>query len=407
MKTYRLLLILLFAAAKRNKKPKKCNQGVYVFLHFNEMSDVSKLKLNVGGVKFDTTLETLTKYPGTMLARMFDDGNARLLEKNKSKNGRIFFDRDPVSFGALLEFLRSNEFYVPRQVTTQKLKSELTYWGFDVDDLQRKFVYAGLGVECREKATDVLRDTCQRILDSFAPVMRENAEKGMAGIEISMDAKFSMNGDRLLSKLGALQCNTFARERLLRAMYPPNGRHPELRPESTADIVDRKGLVKILKEALLKSPGKFYADVVDRKWFREQWSHNPTYSYDCDYKFKDNDTCRFRVLDQLAENDLRDCLILLLWRALKSSWVVPTRSGEIDTEDFFSRIQRALVDVQQLFSVKAGRDFFGNVCIENDLECTWNKISLAKHPSTPYSIYGFQNYDGIVDVVWTAEISWV
>ena len=60
--------------------------------------------LNVGGVRFVTTLGTLRKYPDSFLGAMFS-GRHRNLKKDET--GAVFLDRDPMLFGIVLQFLRN------------------------------------------------------------------------------------------------------------------------------------------------------------------------------------------------------------------------------------------------------------------------------------------------------------
>jgi hypothetical protein len=61
------------------------------------------IKLNVGGRLFTTTRSTLTKYPYSMLGRMFDDTRwASAIDQD----GSYLIDHDPNQFDAILNYLR-------------------------------------------------------------------------------------------------------------------------------------------------------------------------------------------------------------------------------------------------------------------------------------------------------------
>lgn len=66
------------------------------------VSDSDKIKLDVSGQIFVTTLGTLRKLPETMLAAMFSGNWTLPIEKD----GPVFLDRDPFVFGILLQYLR-------------------------------------------------------------------------------------------------------------------------------------------------------------------------------------------------------------------------------------------------------------------------------------------------------------
>ncbi|KAM6933148.1 BTB/POZ domain-containing protein KCTD14 [Xenentodon cancila] len=68
-------------------------------------SQSSVVQLNVGGHLFSTTLSTLRKHPDSRLAELFS-GQPKL---TPDAHGRHFIDRDGLHFGAVLEFLRSEQ----------------------------------------------------------------------------------------------------------------------------------------------------------------------------------------------------------------------------------------------------------------------------------------------------------
>ena len=60
------------------------------------------VRLNVGGVRFSTTLGTLRKYPDSFLGAMFSSRHRLECDAR----GDVFIDRDPVLLGVILQFLR-------------------------------------------------------------------------------------------------------------------------------------------------------------------------------------------------------------------------------------------------------------------------------------------------------------
>ena len=78
-----------------------------------------RVKLNVGGDKFETTLSTLTRQPDSTLAVMFSGRH----EVPQDDDGYVFIDRDGTHFRIILNFLRTGALDVP---TSQKAASELT-----------------------------------------------------------------------------------------------------------------------------------------------------------------------------------------------------------------------------------------------------------------------------------------
>ena len=65
------------------------------------------IKLNIGGVKYEVSRDTLNMYPDTMLARLIS-GN---IPTQKVK-GRIFIDRDGILFNYILDYLRNKQNWI-------------------------------------------------------------------------------------------------------------------------------------------------------------------------------------------------------------------------------------------------------------------------------------------------------
>jgi len=69
------------------------------------MSD-SIITLDVGGQIFKTHVSTLTKYPDSMLAVMFNHTDQGLAPMPKTKEGAYFLEADPIYFREILNYLR-------------------------------------------------------------------------------------------------------------------------------------------------------------------------------------------------------------------------------------------------------------------------------------------------------------
>ena len=67
-----------------------------------------RIKLNVGGTKFETTRATLTSSPTSLLARMFDP-DSDLPPAAVSDDGYYFLDACPTAFKVILNWLRYKE----------------------------------------------------------------------------------------------------------------------------------------------------------------------------------------------------------------------------------------------------------------------------------------------------------
>ncbi|CAG8697591.1 5222_t:CDS:2, partial [Dentiscutata erythropus] len=88
-----------------------------------------RIILNVGGIKYETYISTLTAYPTTLLGTMFQERNKALL---KPINGNEhFIDRDGNLFRYILQFYRKNKIILSESdpsITRQDLEDECDYF---------------------------------------------------------------------------------------------------------------------------------------------------------------------------------------------------------------------------------------------------------------------------------------
>ena len=83
------------------------------------------VKLNVGGKRFTTSLQTLTKDPNSMLAAMFSSRH----EVQTTEDGFFFIDRDGTYFRFILNYLRNGELILPEGVTfLAELEAEAKFY---------------------------------------------------------------------------------------------------------------------------------------------------------------------------------------------------------------------------------------------------------------------------------------
>ncbi|XP_015060067.1 BTB/POZ domain-containing protein At2g24240-like [Solanum pennellii] len=92
-------------------------------------SQKDRVKLDVGGKKFETTATTLASGGRTsFFGAMFND------DWNLHSDGSItelFIDRNPEYFGVLLDLLRTGELYIPRKIDKKHLYREALYYGIE------------------------------------------------------------------------------------------------------------------------------------------------------------------------------------------------------------------------------------------------------------------------------------
>ncbi|KAL1512204.1 hypothetical protein AB1Y20_005468 [Prymnesium parvum] len=80
-----------------------------------------RVRLNVGGSRFETTVGTLTGHG--KLKTFFSS-----LLRHNGLEGELFIDRDGESFGPLLSFLRTGELHVPPRLSEAALRLEADYY---------------------------------------------------------------------------------------------------------------------------------------------------------------------------------------------------------------------------------------------------------------------------------------
>ncbi|XP_050403234.2 potassium voltage-gated channel protein Shaw isoform X1 [Patella vulgata] len=93
-----------------------------------------RLRLNVGGVRFETLKSTLELKPGTRLALL-----AHLQESDETWDGdtdEYFFDRHPGAFTAILQYYRTDELHTDHNICGNIIKGELDFWGLSESDIE-------------------------------------------------------------------------------------------------------------------------------------------------------------------------------------------------------------------------------------------------------------------------------
>ena len=85
------------------------------------------IKLNVGGVRFETTRRTLVQKSGYFKALL----SGKYGDKDRN-NGCYFLDRDPEYFKYLLRYLRYGYVQIPR-IAAVHLQSEAAYYQIEID----------------------------------------------------------------------------------------------------------------------------------------------------------------------------------------------------------------------------------------------------------------------------------
>ena len=89
------------------------------------------LKLDVGGQLFKTNIQTLCKYPDSMLCAMFSHTDSGMTPMPKTKKGHFFLDADPICFRVVLNWLRLGKITLELKRHLKGTMALAEYFGLD------------------------------------------------------------------------------------------------------------------------------------------------------------------------------------------------------------------------------------------------------------------------------------
>ena len=103
----------------------------YVNIEKPSANDV--IDINVGGVCYTTSRQTLTTYPQSRLAHLFSsDDVSKKTQVARDGRGRHFIDRDGALFRFVLDFLRASQLSLPENfLERERLRKEAEYYRLD------------------------------------------------------------------------------------------------------------------------------------------------------------------------------------------------------------------------------------------------------------------------------------
>jgi len=96
-----------------------------------ENFNVTRVLLDIGGCHYSTTKETLTSVPNTYFSQLF---SKEIPEDMKTRDGRIFLDRNGSQFRFILNCLRNPNRFVLRLRSRQdldELREEAKFYGLE------------------------------------------------------------------------------------------------------------------------------------------------------------------------------------------------------------------------------------------------------------------------------------
>ena len=97
----------------------------------NKMPSKSILTLDVGGQLFKTNIQTLCKYPDSMLCAMFNHTDSGMTPMPKTEKGHFFLDADPIYFRVVLNWLRLGKITLELKRHLKGTMALAEYFGLD------------------------------------------------------------------------------------------------------------------------------------------------------------------------------------------------------------------------------------------------------------------------------------
>ena len=95
------------------------------------MPSESILELDVGGQLFKTNIQTLCKYPDSMLCAMFSHTDSGMTPMPKTEKGHFFLDADPIYFRVVLNWLRLGKITLELKRHLKGTMALAEYFGLD------------------------------------------------------------------------------------------------------------------------------------------------------------------------------------------------------------------------------------------------------------------------------------
>ena len=91
---------------------------------FGVVLKMTRIALNIGGIRFKTQEATLQKFSTTRLAR------------ECSGNKELFYDRNPYIFSFILDSYRHGKLHLPHDICSSYLQAEIDFWEIPIDVLR-------------------------------------------------------------------------------------------------------------------------------------------------------------------------------------------------------------------------------------------------------------------------------
>ena len=90
-----------------------------------------RITINIGGIRFETYKNTLNLIEESRLANLSETNS-----DYDPINNEYFFDRDPDSFQAILNYFRTGKLHAPGEICGNLFYEELEFWGINEQSIQ-------------------------------------------------------------------------------------------------------------------------------------------------------------------------------------------------------------------------------------------------------------------------------
>ena len=116
-----------------------------------------KVRLNVGGERFETYTLTLQYLRNTKLASLSTEADSYDVKADE-----FFFDRNPRVFSAILNLYRTGEFHFPSDVCSAEVRRELDFWGIEETFISPCCTKAYFAYEAQQEVMEEISDVFSR-----------------------------------------------------------------------------------------------------------------------------------------------------------------------------------------------------------------------------------------------------
>ena len=119
----------------------------------------NRIVINVGGRRFQTTVETLLKVPDTVLSEL---ARSHLTLSRDQQVYEYFFDRSAIMFEDIIDYYRTGSLHFPQDACPDKVKQEMDFWKLPRSALSDSSWLRYL----RQREVEYERDTIRKLLSA-------------------------------------------------------------------------------------------------------------------------------------------------------------------------------------------------------------------------------------------------